>query len=455
MPSVSPGVNFNPNDTRLLVVFCRNSEASIRWILGKYTHVHWERDGQIQFLIRPDNLRRFAAENSREIARFAPKKRAARVVMVGKVEHVDRFGELRDFRALNSFPDLGSFEEAIPAILRQSSLDWRTFIVRQLRAWHHSVINDAHVERWLRQFRKLGVPEIGERLLRMLDFWTPERLKTAVAIDSATIDRFDCICLKRNQAGKSGDFLGNLLRKQISVIDSRYPIKDFVEVLNESSSIVPKILFVEDCLLTGTEMTNFLAGLLGLKPKANRQWPVERLVSPQRLLDCELEFRFGVITSLGRQRLQAFLLENGFKTVSVTCSGDGFREVLTTEGQTALLDGAFFEPMISNCPANPDVHIDRLAFQGPWYREKIRLRTQEFCRQIGLQLFEHYLKEKGWEWPRQKVESASFGMYGLGLNIAFGHSVPKASLPLFWAKGTVRYDGSTLEWVPLFENAAL
>jgi hypothetical protein len=138
----------------------------------------------------------------------------------------------------------------------------------------------------------------------------------------------------------------------------------------------------------------------------------------------------------------------------VHCSAEGFNEVLTTPGQAALSTNSFFDPSISNCPVDPDINIDRVAFRGPWQHERMRLQTEKFCKEIGVQLFRLYLSAKGWPWPEPKIEACSCGMYGLGLNLSFGHSIPKASLPLLWASGPVRYDRSTVDWVPLFENGA-
>lgn len=44
-------------------------------------------------------------------------------------------------------------------------------------------------------------------------------------------------------------------------------------------------------------------------------------------------------------------------------------------------------------------------------------------------------------------------MYGLGMALAFGHSVPKASLPLFWMDGDVTIGANSLKWQPLFPDA--
>ena len=441
---------------RLLLVLCEHSEPEVRRILAKHAHAGWEREGQIRLLVLRDNFRRFRSENSAKIAKCAPKDSAARVVLLDNVEHDDRFGEGRDLRTANTFNFLHPFGDAIPAILRQVGLDWRTSITTRLRAWHHSVIDQGYVDEWLNQFQHFGVPWIGEHLLRTLDFWDPERLASTLEINEKRLAQFDCICLKRQHAGKSADYLGSLLRKRVSVLVKNFPICDFVTTFNDSSSggIPKRVLFIEDSLLTGTEMTNFLSGLLGL-PSTDRAWPVSALKQPSCLLDCDVEFQFPVTTSLGQFRLRSFLETNGFKLGKLRFSDSGFIEVLTNLGHEALLAGQFFDPALSNCPLAPDQHLERVAFRGAWKKESQRIELEKFCREIGGQLFAEYLRQKGWIWPEQKIGASSLGMHGLGLNLAFSHSVPKASLPLLWASGTVKFDGSTIEWRPLFCNAAL
>jgi len=87
-------------------------------------------------------------------------------------------------------------------------------------------------------------------------------------------------------------------------------------------------------------------------------------------------------------------------------------------------------------------------------------RVQSFCESVGRQLFQKYLHDQertaGWNlarWPADKVAMCAIGMHGLGMTHAFGHSVPKATLPLFWARGPVTHGSHTIVWQPLFVNA--
>lgn len=77
----------------------------------------------------------------------------------------------------------------------------------------------------------------------------------------------------------------------------------------------------------------------------------------------------------------------------------------------------------------------------------------DVCAAIGRQLFARYVSLKGWDWHPSRIEQAGLGFDSCGLTLAFAHSVPKSSLPLFWMGGRVKVKGKDIEWMPLFPNA--
>jgi hypothetical protein len=88
-----------------------------------------------------------------------------------------------------------------------------------------------------------------------------------------------------------------------------------------------------------------------------------------------------------------------------------------------------------------------------WKDKERANKAIHFSKEIGKQLFAQYLLSKDRVWPPDKVERCALGMFGMGLAFAFTHSVPKATIPLFWAGGKVQYQGKSINWVPLFPNA--
>jgi hypothetical protein len=443
---------------KVLIVCLKTAEAGVHKIVEAQAARGWGSQGQISILPINDHFSRYRDENSARINKAAPRQTGARVVILGKVEHREVFGKARDNRSLNTYASLLELREGLPAILRQSSLDWQSDTVGKLYAYDHGVIDPRHVEMWLNQFERFGVSWIGERLLRCFDFWPPARLIKVLGLSQNELSAFDCICVNRKRIGKSADVLSNLLKKHIRSLGLKLPIEDFHETFSDQKRIevFNSILFVEDCLLTGTEMTNFFHALLNEPHPSGRKLNMPCLPDPKTLWTKRIQLRFPVSTSLGVFRLNDFIKRRSLENVVVTCLPEGQIEVLTAAGQVALREGVFFDPdtSVTNCPNDAGQHIAAQAFRGDWGNSGKDERAKQFCAAAGSQLFELYLQKMGWPWPRKKREPCCFGMLGLGLVLAFAHSVPKASLPLFWMDGPVKWDGRTLDWTALFPNAA-
>jgi len=90
-----------------------------------------------------------------------------------------------------------------------------------------------------------------------------------------------------------------------------------------------------------------------------------------------------------------------------------------------------------------------------WKTESARNRAMRFCEEIGKQLWTNYLRGKKFDldrWSDERIAQCSLGMEGLGLTFAFPHSVPKATLPLFWARGRVTFQECSIDWIPLLPH---
>ena len=91
-----------------------------------------------------------------------------------------------------------------------------------------------------------------------------------------------------------------------------------------------------------------------------------------------------------------------------------------------------------------------------WKDPASLLRARAFCAKVGEQLWLSYITRKNFDlvaWPDDRIRRCALGMEGLGLTFAFPHSVPKASLPVLWARGRVTLNGVSIDWVPLLPNA--
>ena len=106
---------------KVLIVCFKSSEPEARWVLAKHAHKDWDPEGQIRLTARNDNFGRYRFENSQELNNCAPKGEAARIILLGKIEHQERLGEGHDLRSVNIFTDMRSFEHGLPAIHAQTT----------------------------------------------------------------------------------------------------------------------------------------------------------------------------------------------------------------------------------------------------------------------------------------------------------------------------------------------
>lgn len=201
-------------------------------------------------------------------------------------------------------------------------------------------------------------------------------------------------------------------------------------------------------------MIKILGDLLGLESPPGRKRKVSPLADKSLLKNRNITLLFPVATSFGVVRLQEFLQSNELTNINVNCCSS--LEVLNSQGHEALANKTFFDPTIRNCPANPDAHFIRLPFENlsVWKDKERATKALNFCKEIGRQLFQQYLQDQEYVWPETRIHRCALGMFGMGLAFAFTHSIPKATLPLFWAGGKVQFQGKTINWVPLFPNAA-
>lgn len=345
-----------------------------------------------------------------------------------------------------------SFERSrLPNALRGLRLDWRASLADSLaNAWDHGRVDEARIDAWLKQFETLQSHRwIGERLLQVLDFWPSARIRDGLKLTSEVIGNYSHICVNRLQPGKSADPLANKIQKRLNEFTSMR-VSDLYEVLSRQEA--SNILYVEDCLLTGTEITSLLRALLG-NSTPGRSPKTPALESQALLRDKAIVMHFLVTTNMGGEILKQFLAENGINNVQINKSDD---EVITLTplGVQALREGNLFDE--DKCLRQPSEYIKAVAFQETliWGDQERVERAISFCRDVGEQLFRHYLVAKEWTWSEKRIRESSLGVRSSALALAFAHSVPKATLPLFWMEGTVKLDNKEIRWCPLFPSAA-
>lgn len=440
----------NSSDVKVLIVSSKSKEQEVRRIISKHSASASEEMGHIVILLRNDNLTSYKVENSQRINSRAPKESAARILLLGSIPNFENFGSGTDFRACNEFKEINQFEKAFPKILHQSGLDWKSALISQLQLWSHGYIDESHIDRWLNQFTRLGNQWIGEQILRNIDFWSASRIRDSLNLSEEIIKPYSHICFKRGEAGKSGDVLANILKKQISNYSVQPHFSDFITICteNQDRDNFP-ILFVEDCLLTGTEMVKYLKKILGKENDRNAKSNIKPLNNPDWLIKNEIEFRFAIGTDLGIYRLERFISHHGLQA-RVKCGT--VLDILTSEGKDAITQNRFDHTLYEGAPSNPDLFIRKSAFFSHDPQSPKGLRMINFCKEIGRQLFTNYLQSQQWIWSAEKIEMCGLGMNSFGLGLVFSHSIPKSTLPLFWGSGAVKFKGSSTNWIPLFSG---
>jgi hypothetical protein len=450
---------FRPT-VKIAVVCTQAIEPRVREIIT-FNVPSWRDLHEIEIVGIPTQWKGFKREVLRRVDLFAPKTDGpVHVLVLDDLLSKNDIGvEDGDDRKVSRIPSITGLVQKLPSFLEAVHLDWITLAEQKISKWHHGTVDRSSINRWLEQFDELGSNRwIGEGLLKSFDFWDEQRVIQTADLTLEALQSFDRVCMHRQQPGKSSDALCNLFTKQIKSLDPKFlGIGDLYDVLNnpQPSTNGGRILFVEDGLFSGTEMTKLLGDMLGLPIPEGRNRKSPPLKDVSLLRHRKLHLLFPVATTLGIARLDYFLKQNNLPNVEVTPCNPGLIDVLTPLGREALANGTIDDLKIRNCPADPDAHLFRLPFQSLsiWKDTDRIFRATHFCKEVGWQLYQGYLESVGYKWDPDKTKRCALGMFGIGLALAFSHSVPKATLPLFWFGGKVKVQDRQVNWVPLFQNA--
>jgi hypothetical protein len=340
--------------------------------------------------------------------------------------------------------------ERLPAALIASGLDWLTQISGSVSKWNHGKVERDDLEEWLNQFRVLENNRwIGERLLRLLEFWTSPDVVDALGIGDLDERGFECVAVNRHAPGKSADVIANQVKKRIQYFACN-EVTDLWEALNRESE--KPVLYVEDCMITGTEVVSLLRSLAGQVPTGRK--PKAPPVDDQAKFKTKrLEMRFAVVGNMGLERVTAFTRDAGLSGLTIASPATGVRSVLSRAGVEAFRSGSLYDKAKVIVDVDNNVVTEAFRDVAIWGNLERLNRAKRFCTEVGRQLFLQYLARQGWEWDSRRVDQASLGFNACGLTLAFAHSIPKSSLPLFWADGDVVFGNASLRWFPLFPNA--
>ncbi|PMY41454.1 hypothetical protein C1Y35_07660 [Pseudomonas sp. GW456-L14] len=319
-----------------------------------------------------------------------------------------------------------------------------------LRPWTHASIDANTLGNWKGQFGRLGkYAWLADAILARTTLMTAPQL-TDCLVDSP-LKSADIAAFNRDGRGvsKSGDVIANQIGKRLQGLKILDSPADAIETMPKG-----RIVVVEDGLWSGTEVIGVFDSLLGRRKGREKTKP---LANPDLLRSASLDLVYGVSTDYGMAMVKRYLQDEGLANISVQ-SRDTI--ALASKGLLSnIADPAFdIQALRSSGPVADAIKPHLFESLKACLTPEQCAEADRFLRDIGRQLWRNYLNEmkerKNWDmWSDEKLDNCALGMHGLGLTYAFGHSVPKATLPLLWGSGTVTWGGRTVDWTPLFQNA--
>jgi hypothetical protein len=464
MPFEDAEFNAAPPTTRIVIVCLGSAKERVRIAVGSVGRAGWEEDSELKLIVVHDRfhdtplgntarqIRMPAAEVLKEVDSAAPPREGARIVVVDRIP----FPALPegDMRSVLRIPTISQFEAALPALLRQAGLDWMSRTILALEHYHQAVVDAAAVQRWLEQFDHIkdgGKSKgwIGRALLKLLDvipsgkvgdaLLSPPQDPTArgVLLPSNWTNAYKRIVCWETSGARSSALVSRYVSKRLGE-PMRRRICSFEEI--QSGDLVDgRILFLEDCLLTGKECINRIEKLRSLAGGG---------------LHAQVDFKFAVTTAEGICRVRSFLQRKGITGVRVLDSGRPSIDNLTALGWKAASEDALFDENLRIVGTAENV-ITGLTLRAKGVIDEGRRRhILRFCQVIGEQLMRQYLvkinvPEKD---AADIARRTPFGLDNLGLVLAFAHGVPDGTLPLFWVSGDVVIGSEKFTWMPLFPS---
>jgi hypothetical protein len=340
--------------------------------------------------------------------------------------------------------------------LRKYGFDWRSDVTHRLTHYALGTVGEKEIETWIAQFDRLGDHRsVGEHLVQLVDVLPQSELGNSLS-NGSDFHRSDLVIgFNRDKWGKSWGPVSNLVSK-ICPSAIVLPITEAITV-----GIPPKVVrLVEDGLFSGTELRGVLDSLQG-KRAPNRIQKVPALEDVNALSKVSAQWYFGVVTDFGEALMRQYAAANGLPNIQIV-TGAAARKFSVLLGDSSPFVASKEErsenDRMKEYRSYLRSKVEPIAFQERmgWKDDTARSRAREFCEVVGEQLWKNYIVKKNLDlndWPDERISLCALGMERLGLTFAFSHSVPKASLPVFWSRGKVTFRGVTIDWAPLFPNA--
>ena len=339
------------------------------------------------------------------------------------------------------------------SILGNCGLSLHNASAALLSKWMHSTIDLSAVTAWQNQFANLSknFRWMSEFILR--EIVMTDSIDLANCLRDLPVGDAVAACYNKDERGtpKSGEVVAGLLHKRNPLIKMHdAPAAAF------EAGLYSSIVVFEDGLWTGTEAVGILESLRGERPGRAK---TRALNNPALLGACDLKLAYAIATDYGLALMRRYANDKGLERVSFC----GAREVkVAAPGVIDRLADPDYDPgdLFVAGPTSATLQPYLIVLARQQFGNEKAMQLQNSCAEVGRQLFENYLSDQvrnqGWtwdKWPEAKRTRAALGMHGMGLTHAFAHSVPKATLPLLWGKGSVTIGGRKVMWEPIFQHA--
>jgi hypothetical protein len=393
---------------KLLIVCLRSELSKIRQIISRHTVLNWEQSDEIKLLPIADNFRTdeigrirhrtLEAEIFKKIDELAPPTQATRVLIVGHIKgnFSNKPGAWRIFTRISSLQRLDDF---LPPLLKGASLDWKTKISNNLQ--HYNSL--PQIDHWLKQFTLLKKEWIGQALLQLLDFWPDHKICEALfepdkeknlAKDGDWLTPYDLIIYNDTSRGDSSAIISRYVKAKWGFQDK---IKSLPDAL-ASGQGKRRIIFFEDCIMTGTECIELI-----------KDGKLNAL-----LASSTIDFKFAVGTQYGIYRFETFIKRASLHDkISIIKPSIGYIKNVTESGVQAFAGGRLFNA--NGEIIDPERHIiNGINLKGAkYFNASQRSHIIHFCRDIGKQLMFDNLQRQGYE-PSVASEMAPDHSMGFG-----------------------------------------
>src|SRR5882724_11769912 len=184
----------------LLIVCPECSSARVSKAIDREAPLNWNEQDKIQLLTVPDRRSGDSPFVTGRILKHL--SRQSNLTSIIAIDAKIELNKLIGRAIVQTPPGILVFERRVlPQTLKALKLDWLSEMDYKLRnGWHHGAIDRQYLEKWTKQFERLGGHGwVASGLLKVLDFWSDTRIREALRIEETGLSAFDCVAVNRHK----------------------------------------------------------------------------------------------------------------------------------------------------------------------------------------------------------------------------------------------------------------